>query len=86
MEEELPPLNRFVLPGGMRIAALLHLARTVCRRAERRIAPLIRSGRCNPEVAVYMNRLSDWLFVTARYSNRTQGGSDIIWKATSEDE
>jgi cob(I)alamin adenosyltransferase len=86
MERELPPLKRFILPGGTEVSATLHTARTICRRAERRVAPLIRAGRCSPDVVAYLNRLSDWLFVTARYSNRREGGSDILWKGTPEDE
>ncbi len=78
-EKELTPLTQFILPGGARSAAWLHLARTVCRRAERPLAALLRKGRVNPETIVYVNRLSDWLFVMARLENRRAGEKDIPW-------
>ncbi len=65
-ETELPKMTHFVLPGGTQAAAALHLARTVCRRAERRTVPLLRKGKIPPSVVVYLNRLSDLLFVLAR--------------------
>jgi cob(I)alamin adenosyltransferase len=75
------PLRSFVLPGGSVVAAYLHLARTVCRRAERLIAEL--QDRPNesvtPEVLKYVNRLSDFLFVAARYAN-DQGARDVLWQ------
>lgn len=79
MSEELPPLSRFVLPGGCRGAALAHLGRAVTRRAERAVAAL----GCDDEVvgtAVrFLNRLSDALFVLARWLNHRQGGREILW-------
>ncbi|NOZ95213.1 MAG: cob(I)yrinic acid a,c-diamide adenosyltransferase [Acidobacteria bacterium] len=81
MEKALEPLKAFILPGGTRAAALAHLARTVCRRAERRVLALASSGRGVPDGAVaYLNRLSDLLFVLARRVNRQAGVPDVLWK------
>jgi cob(I)alamin adenosyltransferase len=74
----LPPLRRFILAGGASTGAFLHLARTVCRRAERRIVALGKEG-CDPVVVVYMNRLSDLLFVMARAANASAGAGEIEW-------
>jgi cob(I)alamin adenosyltransferase len=81
LNEELSPLRSFVLPGGTAAAAYLHLARTVCRRAERLIAELKDSAgeSVTPEVLKYVNRLSDFLFVASRHANR-QGAGDVLWK------
>ena len=68
LETELPPLRRFILPGGSPAGALLHLARTVCRRAERRVVAL-GADSVDPGVIVYLNRLSDFLFVASRAAN-----------------
>ncbi len=70
---ELPPLKEFVLPSGHRTAALFHVARTVCRRAERAVVKAMEMEEINPQVQVYLNRLSDLLFVLARWSNRRLG-------------
>ena len=78
-EAELPPLRSFVLPGGCRQAALLHLARTVCRRAERACVTLQREAGVEPALVVYLNRLSDLLFVMARHANRRAGVADVPW-------
>ena len=78
-EAELPPLRRFILPGGSRAGAWLHLARTVCRRAERRIVTLARETEISPIVLTYMNRLSDLLFVLARAANRRAGAEEVEW-------
>lgn len=77
---ELAPLNSFVLPGGSEAAARLHIARTVCRRAERLAVALSEKTeeRISPAVVKYLNRLSDFLFVAARYSN-DKGASDVLW-------
>jgi cob(I)alamin adenosyltransferase len=75
---ELPPLHRFILPGGSAAGALLHLSRTVCRRAERRIVALGR-GAVEPALLVYINRLSDLLFVMARVVNRRAGEIESEW-------
>ncbi len=80
-DAELPPLTSFVLPGGTKAAATLHLARTVCRRAERRIVPLMRAGEVDAEVVVYLNRLSDLLFTMARIANHRAGVQDVPWVA-----
>jgi cob(I)alamin adenosyltransferase len=77
-EAELPPLRRFVLAGGCQAAAVLHLARTICRRAERRIVGL-GPGAADPEVLAYVNRLSDLLFVLARLVNHRAGAPEIEW-------
>jgi cob(I)alamin adenosyltransferase len=78
---ELTPLKSFVLPGGYEAAAYLHLARTVCRRAERLIAELADrpDESVTPEVLQYVNRLSDYLFVAARFAN-DKGDRDMLWK------
>lgn len=69
-DEELEPLTNFILPGGCKSASYLHLARAICRRAERAITPLTTGGHCDRGVAVYLNRLSDYLFTAARYMNK----------------
>jgi cob(I)alamin adenosyltransferase len=81
LNAELDPLRSFVLPGGSAAAAHLHLARTICRRAERLIAELADtpSEPVGPAVLKYVNRLSDFLFVASRYANE-KGASDILWK------
>ncbi|MDR5749605.1 MULTISPECIES: cob(I)yrinic acid a,c-diamide adenosyltransferase [unclassified Caballeronia] len=76
----LPPLKEFILPGGSRAAALLHVARTVCRRAERAIVALGRVETVNDAPRQYVNRLSDLLFVFARVMNRVDGGTDVLWE------
>jgi len=79
LEAELEPLARFILPGGTPASAALHVARTVCRRAERRVVALHR-GTPQSEVALrYVNRLSDLLFVMARVENRRAGAGDVEW-------
>ena len=82
MNVDLAPLRSFILPGGTALAAHLHLARTVCRRAEREAVSLatasINPEAINPEAVRYLNRLSDWLFVAARIANDS-GKSDILW-------
>ncbi len=76
----LPALKDFVLPGGSRAAAAAHFARTVCRRAERRVAALRRAEPVAPALLHYLNRLSDLLFVSARALNRHAGGDDVLWQ------
>lgn len=75
----LPELRNFIVPGGTDTAARLHLARAVCRRAERRLTTLRRSQDVSPDVCVYLNRLGDLLFVLARYANHVADTADIIW-------
>ena len=79
MEAELAPLRNFILPGGSRPAALLHLARTICRRAERRVITLAAKEVVGPPAVVYLNRLSDLLFVMARVVNRRSGLAEPTW-------
>jgi cob(I)alamin adenosyltransferase len=78
LNEKLEPLRSFVLPGGTAAAAWCHLARTVCRRAERDVMALMRQEKVNPQVLIYLNRLSDLLFVLARVCNEG-GKSDVLW-------
>ena len=76
----LAPLKEFILPGGTRAAALAHLARTVCRRAERSLVALARVEPLPGPGRVYLNRLSDLLFVLGRVLNRAGGGTDVLWQ------
>jgi cob(I)alamin adenosyltransferase len=76
----LPPLREFILPGGDAAAAHCHLARSLCRRAERRMVRLAREEPVNPETLRYLNRLSDLLFVLARVLARRGGGSEVFWQ------
>ena len=78
--EELPPLKEFILPGGGPMSAACHLARTVCRRAERRIWTLGASEQVSEIAPRYVNRLSDLLFVVARVLARQEAGSEVFWK------
>lgn len=79
-EEELPRLTRFVLPGGTRTAAALHLARCTCRRAERQVVALAAEAEVAPAVLAYLNRLSDFLFVAARLANHRAGRPEVEWE------
>ena len=79
LNEPLEPLRSFVLPGGSNAAAYLHLARTVCRRAERSVVTLMNQEKINPQVLIYLNRLSDLLFVLARAAN-DNGKRDVLWQ------
>ncbi len=76
----LPPLKEFILPGGSRAAATCHLARTVCRRAERSVVKLAKSDAINHYSQIYLNRLSDLLFVIARIIARQAGGTEVYWQ------
>ena len=78
MNADLPPLDSFILPGGTPLAAALHLARTITRRAERFVVALALVEKVNPEAVKYLNRLSDHLFVLSRVANRASG--DILWQ------
>lgn len=80
LNEDLPPLKEFILPGGSEAAAQCHLARTVCRRAERRLVSLMREETVSNTALHYLNRLSDLLFVLARHLNRQAGQADVLWK------
>jgi cob(I)alamin adenosyltransferase len=80
LNAELPPLKEFVLPGGTRAAAICHLARTICRRAERSAWAANALTALNPELLRYLNRLSDLLFVMARALARRNGGRETLWQ------
>jgi cob(I)alamin adenosyltransferase len=75
----LPELRNFIVPGGTETAARLHLARAVCRRAERRVTTLRRNEDVSPDVCGYLNRLGDLLFILARYANHVADAADVIW-------
>ncbi|MBI3041218.1 MAG: cob(I)yrinic acid a,c-diamide adenosyltransferase [Betaproteobacteria bacterium] len=77
---DLPPLKDFILPAGSRAAALAHVARAVCRRAERRLVSLSRKQKVSPAMQAYLNRLSDLLFVVARALNRAAGKPEVLWR------
>jgi cob(I)alamin adenosyltransferase len=81
LNADLAPLRSFVLPAGTTAAAHLHVARTVCRRAERIIVALMaeKDERVNPAALIYMNRLSDFLFVASRHANQVDGNGDVLW-------
>ena len=78
MNSVLEPLNSFVLPGGCRSATFLHMARTICRRAERSVVSLRSKEKINDNTLVYLNRLSDWLFVASRVENQ-ENSSEVLW-------
>ncbi|MCX7875980.1 MAG: cob(I)yrinic acid a,c-diamide adenosyltransferase [Melioribacteraceae bacterium] len=79
-DAKIPTLKNFILPGGTKGASNLHLARTICRRAEREIVTLSKIEKINPTIEIYINRLSDLLFVFARYENHFQNVSDVVWQ------
>jgi len=83
LNDELPPLKEFVLPGGNRAAAVCHLARSVCRRAERRAWAAAGQHALSRELLRYLNRLSDFLFVAARSLARRDGGQEVLWRRSS---
>lgn len=80
MNEHLPPLENFILPGGSRVIASLHLARSVCRRAERRLVHLAREEDVNAAGIKFLNRLSDFLFVAARHCARVSETPEVLWQ------
>lgn len=81
-EEKLEPMKAFILPGGTTTASTLHIARTICRRAERECVALQESGEVIPEYVIrYLNRLADALFVLARFANHCEGKSEILWNS-----
>jgi cob(I)alamin adenosyltransferase len=84
LEGELPPLQNFILPGGVPAAAQVHLARTICRRAERVVVTLSRQAGAHVpvELLVYLNRIGDLLFVLARTINRRAGTAEVVWSGT----
>jgi cob(I)alamin adenosyltransferase len=83
-QEDLAPLKEFILPGGGKVSATLHQARTICRRAERICIRLSREEPVAAELNKYLNRLSDALFVLARWVTKTQGEPEFLWERTSE--
>ncbi|MEZ4256761.1 MAG: cob(I)yrinic acid a,c-diamide adenosyltransferase [Polyangiales bacterium] len=86
LESELAPLTNFILPGGSRAAAALHLARTVCRRAERHIVALADDEPVRAEIVRYVNRLSDLLFTAARVANARASVADVLWQPRTKAE
>jgi cob(I)alamin adenosyltransferase len=86
MEKELPKLKNFIIPGGLTASCSAHIARTVCRRAEREIFTLIEEGQEKDSIIIlkYINRLSDFLFVSARWINHKEGIEDQIWSSESK--
>ncbi len=79
-QKDLAPLKEFILPGGGQISALLHVARTICRRAERLCVTLSKEESVDPELVKFLNRLSDALFVFARWVGKQQGESEFLWE------
>ena len=79
-DKNLPKLRNFILPGGSKVGSQLHLARSVARRAERSLAALSQNEKINKNAQIYINSLSDWLFVLARYVNKLEGQEEKIWK------
>ena len=80
LEPQLKPLTSFILPGGTLLASILHLSRTIARRAETHVIALSQNEEINKDAAIYLNRLSDLMFILARAINRRKNISDIVWK------
>lgn len=80
LDKQLPDLRNFILPGGSRAGSLLHLARTVCRRAERRVVELSQKQTVDKNIIIYLNRLSDLFFEMARFVNKEEKTPEIVWK------
>lgn len=80
LDERTPKIRNFVLPGGSEESSRCHVARTVCRRAERKLTALARESFVDPEVITYINRLSDYLFIAARYLNFLGGVEEVVWQ------
>jgi cob(I)alamin adenosyltransferase len=85
MNEQLAPLANFVLPGGHRLNSLSHVCRTICRRAERCIVALCHKEEVRPDVAIYVNRLSDWLFVAGRLVGKRLNIQEVLWRQRSKE-
>eukprot|EP00914_Ancora_sagittata_P015722 GHVO01031281.1.p1 GENE.GHVO01031281.1~~GHVO01031281.1.p1 ORF type:complete len:229 (+),score=19.09 GHVO01031281.1:90-776(+) len=84
--ETLPPLQNFILPSGGRASAALHMARSICRRTERRVIPLVREGQVDSMPAKYLNRLSDFLFTVARVAAKSDGRGERIYRRIGKDD
>ena len=80
LNSKLSPLKEFIVPGGTAAASTCHIARSVCRRAERRLVSLSREETVSPQALQFLNRLSDYLFVAARYINHQAGVDDVLWQ------
>lgn len=80
-EDKLDKLQNFILPGGSKSASFLHVCRTICRRAERRAVSLSRIEKINEHILIYLNRLSDLLFVLSRFENKVSNHPDVIWES-----
>jgi len=80
IEAKLKPLSTFILPGGSELGGQIHVARTVCRRAERLVVALSKKEAIGPHLVIYLNRLSDFLFVLARYANSRLGAGETQWR------
>ncbi len=83
-QEDLAPLKEFILPGGGKVSGALHLARTICRRAERICIRLTKEEPVDPQINKFLNRLSDALFVLARWTSKTQGEPEFLWERQGE--
>lgn len=84
MDAELPPLKNFILPGGHAIVAQAHICRTICRRAERRVVTLQQYSEIDPMIVMYLNRLSDFLFILARFLAKKSGVEELKWTGRSK--
>ena len=84
-QKDLAPLKEFILPGGGKVSATLHQARTICRRAERICVRLAREEALDPEIVKFLNRLSDALFVWARWVAKTHGEPEFLWERNAGD-
>jgi len=80
MTEKLPRLTQFILPGGGKAGSHLHLARTICRRAERRVVALLETAEIDQAILIYLNRLSDLLFTSSRFVNHTEKYKESVWR------
>jgi cob(I)alamin adenosyltransferase len=85
MVDQLDPLTSFILPGGSASATTVHLARAVCRRAERTVVNLASNDQVSPSVIIYLNRLSDYLFTLARFQNKIEGVEEVKWQSSHID-